>query len=69
MTGKIESSNLKEFQDLLVTILEQEENPDEVISKLLSDKRFEQLKPYIEAFDSDMIEVAQELVRKWGRKK
>lgn len=60
---------LREYQDRLVTLLAGEDDPEVVVSKLMSDNRFESLREYLAGMDTDMVAVAMELVQKWGRSK
>lgn len=59
---------LAEYQAQLLVLLEGEENLVDVKRKMLKDERFFSLREYSSQMRTEMLEVARELVRKWGRK-
>lgn len=68
MDSEAKATNLKEYQDLLFLLLEQEKDMQKIKSRLKSDSRFQSLEDYIEAMDPEMLEVAKELLSKWGKR-
>jgi hypothetical protein len=63
-----ERPTLGDYQEALVELLSSGLSPEEVIAQLRNDVRFANYHEYTDGFDSDMIAVAGELVRKWGKK-
>ena len=63
-----EKPTLGDYQNALVELLSSGLSAEEVISQLRQDIRFAHYHEYIDGFDSDMIAVAGELVRKWAKK-
>lgn len=55
------------FQDRLLQLLWEMETPARVRAALLADAKLEPFRDYIEQMEDRMIEVAAELVHKWGR--
>ena len=58
--------SLERFQSRLLEELWDGENAEEIRAKLLSDDSLSEFHAYIRSMDARMIEVAAELVRKWG---
>lgn len=61
-------SLIAEFQSSLLELLDRSERPEDVIRALRADRRFAELSEYIDSFEPRMVEVAQELVSKWGKR-
>ena len=55
------------FQSRLLQLLWEEDDPEAVRRALLGDSALAEFHGYIKSMDTRMIEVAAELVRKWGR--
>lgn len=60
--------NLAAFQAALLHLLAEDLPPEEFRRRLKSDAAFEPYQDYIATFEPRMIEVAAELVKKWGRR-
>ena len=59
---------LDEFQAALLELLDQPLAPDEILARLKTDEAFVPSREYVETFEPRMVEVAAELVKKWGRR-
>jgi len=55
------------FQHRLLQLLWENSNPAEIRQALLDDAALAEFHGYVRGMDDRMIEVAAELVRKWGR--
>ncbi len=60
--------DLADFQDALLDLLAQEILPEELQSRLASDDRFTPFGDYVQAMEPRMLEVAAQLVKKWGKR-
>lgn len=58
---------LASFQAALLELLHQDLPAAEILRRLQSDAVFEPFRSYIATFDVRAVEVARELVQKWGR--
>lgn len=56
------------FQEKLLELLSQQITPAELKHKLLTDAQLNEFSDYVDTFDEDMVAVASELVKRWGRK-
>lgn len=61
--------SLARFQSSLLDLLDLGLPPDMVIARLKEDPALESFHEYIDGFEPRMVEVAQELVKKWGRRR
>lgn len=61
------SESLSEFQRHLLETLSQPLSPDEQLAQLQAAANLAEFQEYVESFQPSMIEVAAELVKKWGR--
>ena len=59
---------LDEFQAALLELLDQPLAVDEILARLRTDEAFAPYREYVETFEPRMVEVAAELVKKWGRR-
>lgn len=59
---------LSRFQDRLLELLAAGKKPRDVRKTLLADKTLADFHAYIETMDDPMLEVAAELIGKWGVK-
>jgi hypothetical protein len=59
---------LAEFQDALLVLLDQGLPTDQIRVKLREDPAFAAFRDYATALEPRMLEVAVELVKKWGRR-
>jgi hypothetical protein len=57
---------LARFQDRLLELLAAGKTPEAVRAELLADPSLEEFHPYVEAMEPHMLDVAAELVKKWG---
>jgi hypothetical protein len=60
---------LANFQAALLELLDTQQDLDVMRSQLQQNPAFAPFKAYIDTFDERMLEVAAELVKKWGRRK
>ncbi len=60
--------DLANYQIALLEYLDKGESAEDVLERLKSDPVFTPYLDYIGTFDLRMVEVASELVRKWGRR-
>jgi hypothetical protein len=65
---KKKSAGLARFQDRLLELLAAGKKPREVRKAMLADETLAEFHPYIETMDDPMLEVAAELIGKWGVK-
>ena len=63
-----ENEPLAEFQAALLELLDEPLSADEIISRLQNDAVFAPYRRYIDTFEPRMVEVAAELIKKWGRR-
>lgn len=63
----MQSKGLALFQDRLLQLLWENGNPAEIRAALLDDAELAAFHDYVRGMDDRMIEVAAELVHKWGR--
>lgn len=66
MQRQPEQTGLAYFQEKFLELLWNETDPEEIRCALLSDPKLMEFQAYIEAMDAHMIEIAHELVHKWG---
>jgi uncharacterized protein (UPF0276 family) len=64
-----DGADLSEFQDSLIKLLNRDLKPEEMLQALSTDSQFKPFYPYVNQFDIDMIAVASQLVRRWGKLK
>lgn len=64
-----ENANLSAYQTALLEILSGALSSEEIAEALKTDSRFQQYQNYVSEFDTDMIEVARELMTKWAKRK
>jgi hypothetical protein len=64
MTG---DAKLAHFQAVLLQLLAQPLSAEEIQARLLQDDSLRDYHAYIAGFEPRMIDVAAELVKKWGR--
>ncbi len=67
MTAKNVDETSAYFQKRLLDLLNQIDDPEKILFLLRTDPSLGPYRAYIETFESRMVEVAVELVRKWGR--
>jgi hypothetical protein len=60
------ADNLAYFQERLLALLWETEAPATIRDQLLTDPKLKAFHAYIEKMDPHMLEVAAELVHKWG---
>ena len=53
-------------QQELVSALSSTDSPDKIVQTLESNPKLNSFRSYISTFDVDMVQVANELVHKWG---
>jgi len=63
-----DEATLAHFQAKLLDLLDHGEAPDEIIRQLRSDPQLAEYASYIATFEPRMIEVAVQLIAKWGRR-
>ena len=61
--------DLADYQAALLEYLEKGKSAEDILTRLRSDPAFTPYAEYIDTFELRMLEVASELVRKWGRRK
>ena len=61
-----EQTPLARFQDRLLELLAAGKTPGAVRTELLADPALKEFHAYVEAMEPQMLEVAAELVKKWG---
>jgi hypothetical protein len=59
---------LADFQNALLELLDQGLPTERILAKLRDDPAFAAFRDYAAAMEPRMLEVAVELVRKWGRR-
>lgn len=62
-----DKTGLALFQHKLMQLLWEVDDAEEIRAALLADATLSEFHAYIKGMDSRMIEVASELVHKWGR--
>ncbi len=60
---------LADFQDALLNLLDQGLPVERIREKLRDDPAFTEFRDYATAIEPRMLEVAVELMRKWGRRR
>lgn len=63
-----DKSQLADFQNALNTLLASGKSHAEIMEVLQKDPVFDNYREYINQFDPDMVEVAQELMGKWAKR-
>jgi hypothetical protein len=63
-----DDSSLAHFQTKLLDLLDRVEDPQAIVRELQSDPRIAEYAAYIATFEPRMVEVAVELIAKWGRR-
>lgn len=64
----IEHHPLADFQSALLELLDQQLDAEQILARLHSDPVFVPYRSYIDTFEPRMVEVAAELVKKWGQR-
>lgn len=59
---------LAEFQAVMLELLDDNLAPQEIVARLQADPRLADYHDYIATFEPRMVEVAAELIKKWGRR-
>jgi len=59
---------LDTLQQVMLELLATKLPPAEILARLRSDARLAAYRPYLDTFEPRMIEVAQHLVARWGRR-
>jgi len=63
----IDEPDLVLFQQELVSALSSKNSPEQIIETLEENPQLNCFRNYISTFDVDMVDVAFELVHKWGK--
>ena len=61
-----ESKQLADFQAALLEILARDESPEQLLERMNRHPACEPYRDYLASFELKMVEVAAELVKKWG---
>ncbi len=61
-----EPAPVARFQDRLLELLAAGKTHEQVRAELLADEKLKEFHAYVEAMEPHMLDVAAELVRKWG---
>jgi hypothetical protein len=62
------SLELASFQSLLLETLSSQDEPDIIKATLLQEPLSPVLQDYVHSFSPEMVEIAAELVKKWGKR-
>jgi hypothetical protein len=60
--------SLAHFQATLLDLLDRGSSPQEIVRELQGDPRLSDYAAYVATFEPRMVEVAIELIAKWGRR-
>ena len=63
-----DEKQLASFQSSLLELLDSNLSPEEMLDRLQTDPQFAEFRSYTDTFELPMVEVASELVKKWGHK-
>ena len=64
-----ENSALEDLQAAMLSALSEGGSPESLRARLLADPRCRPFRAWVGEFDADMLEVAAQLVSKWGRRR
>ncbi|MBW4573847.1 MAG: hypothetical protein KME08_01025 [Aphanothece sp. CMT-3BRIN-NPC111] len=62
------SDELATFQSTLLETLSSQDDPDTIKATLEQQQLSPSLADYVQTFESEMVEIAAELVKKWGKR-
>ena len=65
----MKEKTIANYQSKLLELLDTKQTPDEIKEELLKDQDLKELHDYLSKIEPRMLEVASELVKKWGHKK
>ncbi len=62
------SNELATFQSILLERLSSQDDPELIKATLLREPLSSSLADYVQSFEPEMVEIAAELVKKWGKR-
>ncbi len=62
------SNELATFQSILLERLSSQDDPELIKATLLREPLSPSLADYVQSFEPEMVEIAAELVKKWGKR-
>ncbi len=62
------SNELATFQSILLERLSSQDDPELIKATLLREPLSPSLTDYVQSFEPEMVEIAAELVKKWGKR-
>jgi hypothetical protein len=62
------SNELATFQSILLERLSSQDDPELIKATLLREPLSPSLVDYVQSFEPEMVEIAAELVKKWGKR-